>query len=196
MLHLQTKIGKFAVTMELKDILSIGGMPGLYKIIGKNTNGLIVESLDESKKRFATNVRQRISILSDIAIYSNSDDIKLWQVLKNIKAAVDAGKEMPNAKASNDEIKAAMEIALPDYDKERVYVSDMRKLFNWYHIIKDMIDYEKLGEEPEEEEGAENSDADASAKKHTQANLNKKTVAPKTASGAKSKTTTPRKMGS
>lgn len=183
-------------TMELKDIISISGVPGLHKIIGKNQNGLIVESLDESKKRFATNMRQRISILSDIAIYTNDGEMKLWQVLKNAKAAVDAGQTIADGKAGNDEVKASMEILVPDYDKEKVYVSDMKKLLVWYHMIKDVIDYDKLGVETEEESTEENADQPAKKAADKHAVKNVKTSAPKAPSGAKSKTTTPRKMGS
>lgn len=182
--------------MELKDIISISGMPGLHKIIGRNQNGLIVETLDATKKRFATNMRQRISILSDIAIFTNEGEMKLWEVLKNAKAAVDAGQTIADQKSDNDTIKNSMSVLVPDYDKEKVYISDMKKLLTWYHTVKDIVDYEKLGVEPEEETNEETGEVIVKKSNDKPAVKNVKTAAPRTPNGAKTKTTTPRKMGS
>ena len=183
--------------MELKDIVSVSGMPGLHKIIGRNKNGLIVETIGDNKK-FATNPRQRVSVLSDIAIFTEEGQARLAEVLKSIKAQEDAGKSAPTSKASDDEARSFFKSILPDYAMEKVYVSDMKKLFGWYHTIKTLIDFEKLGQEEEAEtESAEKNEA--APKKTAEKSVNKKggkTAAPKTVAGAKTKTTTPRKMGS
>ncbi|MBS3913780.1 MAG: DUF5606 domain-containing protein [Bacteroidetes bacterium] len=184
--------------MELKDIVSVSGVPGLHKIIGKNKVGLIVESLTDQKK-FATNARQRVSVLADIAVFTEDGEARLWQVLKSIKALEDGGKTIPGSKAENEEVRAFMAEVLPAYDTEKVYVSDMKKLFSWYQMVKPVLDFEKLGEEETEEnaEGTEKTEGTALKKSSDKIiPKNTKTSAPKTAAGAKVKTTTPRKMGS
>lgn len=185
--------------MELKDIVSVSGTPGLHKIIGRNKSGLIVETIGTGKK-FGTSATQRVSVLSDIAIFTEEGESRLWQVLKNIKQAVADGKNVPDAKADNDAVKAYMAVVLPDYDREKVYVSDMKKLFSWYGILSGVIDWEKLGQEDQTGSGdsAETPVAEKPAEKTAKAVAPKKVkaAAPKTAGGAKAKTTTPRKMGS
>lgn len=187
--------------MELKDVVSVTGMPGLHKIIGKNKSGLILESLTDQKK-FGTNPRQRISILSDVAMFTEDEEVKLAKVLMNIKSLEDSGKTIPSVKADNEEVKSFMTLALPNYDRERVYTSDMKKLFVWYTTLKATdLDWSDL----EKEESLEDSnDADSTKKavnsldskgKKSLSNP-KNTAVRKTASGTKTKTTTPRKMGS
>ena len=183
--------------MDLKDVVSVTGMPGLHKILGRNKNGLILESLNDGK-RFGTNPRQRISILSDIAMFTDEAEVKLAQVLMTIKSLEESGKSVPDAKADNDAVKAFMSLALPNYDRERVYTSDMKKLFVWYNTLKSTdLDWAHLDkEESDDEETAADAPkaGESKAKKATAAP--KKIVPSKTATGAKSKTTTPRKMGS
>ena len=185
--------------MELKDVVSVTGMPGLHKILGRNKSGLILESLVDQKK-FSTNPRQRISILSDIAMFTDEGEVKLAQVLTNIKGLEDGGTAIPDAKSSNDEISAFMGKVLPTFDRERVYVSDMRKLFTWYGFLKNSdLDFANLLNESDDSDDA-NTESDApkaeakTAKKATAAPKN--TAPKKPATGAKTKTTTPRKMGS
>jgi hypothetical protein len=183
--------------MELKDVVSVTGMPGLHKILGRNKSGLILESLTDNK-RFGTNPRQRISVLSDIAMFTDDEEVKLAVVLMSIKALEDAGTAVPTPKADNDEVKAFMAKVLPNYDRERVYTSDMKKLFVWYGMLKSTdLDWSNLDKETVSEEGA-----DAEAPKATDSKAKKAAAAPKNtaikkpAAGAKTKTTTPRKMGS
>jgi hypothetical protein len=189
---------KFAA-MELKDIVSVGGVAGLHKVIGRNKNGLIVETIGENGKKFATNVRQKISVLADISIFTTDGEVRLWQAIKNIKEKEDAGTEIPTGKSSDAEIKSAMAFAVPNFDAEKVYISDMKKLFAWYQTIKSVIDYSKLGEE----ENEESADAEKNSTENAMKSIKEKAApkqlkshAPKTHGGAKSKTTTPRKMGS
>lgn len=181
--------------MELKDIVSVSGVAGLHKIIGRNKNGLIVETIGDNKK-FATNMRQRVSVLADIAIFTEDGEAKLWEVIKSIKALQDDGKTIPTAKASDDEARAFMKEILPQYDMEKVYVSDMKKLYGWYQIVKDVIDYSKLGVEEDAEATESGTDAPVKEAKKAAPKKTNKTAAPKTMAGAKVKTTTPRKMGS
>jgi hypothetical protein len=183
--------------MELKDIVSVSGVAGLHKVIGRNKVGLIVETIGTGRK-FATSASQRVSILSDIAMFTDEGEVKLWQVLQSLKALDDKGQQVPAGSASNDEIQAYMAQVLPNYDRERVYPSDMKKLFNWFGMIKSTLDWEILGQE-EEESTDENAATDKPADKTTAkavAPKKVKTSAPKPSGGVKAKTTTPRKMGS
>ncbi|MFN5219155.1 MAG: DUF5606 domain-containing protein [Sphingomonadales bacterium] len=183
--------------MELKDIVSVSGVPGLHKIIGRNKTGLIVETIGTGKK-FATTLQQRVSVLADIAMFTDEGETKLWQVLQLLKALDESGSNPPASNADNDEIKAYMGIVLPNYDREKVYPGDMKKLFSWYGIIKGLLDWSKLGQEEEEsteETGSTDKPAEKTAGKAA-APKKVKTSAPKPTGGVKAKTTTPRKMGS
>jgi uncharacterized protein YfaS (alpha-2-macroglobulin family) len=115
--------------MELKDIVSVSGVAGLHKVIGRNKAGLIVETIGTGRK-FATSANQRVSILSDIAMFTDEGEVKLWQVLQSLKSLEEKGDATPASAASNDEIQVYMAKVLPNYDRERVYPSDMKKLFN------------------------------------------------------------------
>lgn len=182
--------------MELKDIVSVSGVAGLHKVIGRNKNGLIVETIGDNKK-FATNARQRVSVLADIAVFTEDGEAKLWEVIQNIKAKDDAGESVPDSKSDNEVVKKFMAAVLPAYDTEKVYVSDMKKLFTWYHLLKPVIDFSKLGVEEEAvEEGGEKSETPAKKVPEKVVTKKVKTQTPKTQTGAKVKTTTPRKMGS
>jgi hypothetical protein len=135
--------------MELKDILAISGKPGLFVNIGQSKNGVIVESLLDGK-RFPAFAHERISSLAEISVFTLEDDVPLNEVFKKIHDKYE-GKQAIDAKSSGDELKAFMKEVLPDYDEERVYTSDIKKLLNWYNLLvsKEMLEF------PEEEEKAE-----------------------------------------
>ncbi|MCF6341678.1 MAG: DUF5606 domain-containing protein [Bacteroidales bacterium] len=142
--------------MDLSKILSISGKPGLYKKVGESKNGLIVESFIDGKKIPAF-PHERISSLKEISIYTESDDIALWKVLKKLQE-VQEGKPIENPKkASADDLKALFEQIIPDYDKDSVYASDMKKVFSWYNQLleKDMLDF---SEQEAEEKGMEEAE--------------------------------------
>lgn len=119
--------------MDLKGILAISGHPGLYKLISQAKNSIIVESLTE-KTRMPAYASTKISALDDIAIYTDNEEVPLKEVFKSIFDK-ENGKEAISHKASNEEIKSYFEEVLPTYDKDRVYVSDMKKIINWYNIL-------------------------------------------------------------
>ena len=119
----------------LRNILAITGKPGLYKLVSRGNNMLIVESLVDGK-RTPTYARDKIVALSDISMFTNADDVKLSEVLTN------AGKKeglkpvaLDPKKASNNELQAWFDQVLPDWDRDRVYPSDIRKLIQWYNIL-------------------------------------------------------------
>lgn len=136
---------------ELKDIVSISGQPGLHQIIGKRANGLIVETLDATKRRFPTSLTQKVSILEDISIYTYDGDIKLIDVFRNLHKQVGEGLIPVGKNNNNEEVKAFFRKIVPDYDEEKVYVSDMLKVSVWYQILKDVISFEPAAEEEKTE---------------------------------------------
>lgn len=126
--------------MDLSTILSIAGKPGLFKLISQTKTGALVESLIDSK-RYPAFLNEKISSLADISIFTVNDDISLQKALQAIYQKENGG-ECINHKAPEKEIIAYMKEVLPDYDEDRVYVSDMRKLFSWYNLLnsKQLID--------------------------------------------------------
>lgn len=136
----------------LKDILSISGFGGLYKFISQGRSGIIVESLEDNKRMNAS-ATAKISALEDIAIFTETEDIPLNDVFKAIFEKENEGESISH-KSSGNELKSYFEEVLPDYDKDRVYVSDIKKVINWYNILHklELLNFE----EEEETEDTEN----------------------------------------
>ena len=116
----------------LQTILAISGKPGLYKLVSRGKNNLIVEALDETK-RFATD---RITSLADIAMFTDTDDVPLYKVLVNLRE-LEGGKasSVNYKKATGDELREYFGKVLPNFDRERVHNSDIKKLIQWYDIL-------------------------------------------------------------
>jgi hypothetical protein len=119
--------------MSLSQIITISGKPGLYKSIGQNKNSLIVESLIDGKK-IPVYAAHKISALEDISIYTYDTDIPLTQVFQAIYKKENGG-ECISHKSAGGELKNYMKEVLPDYDEDRVYTSDIKKIFNWYNQL-------------------------------------------------------------
>ena len=119
--------------MNLKGIIAISGMAGLYKVAGQMKNGIIVESIQDGKK-FPAYASHKVSALDDISIYGVSEDIPLGDVFAMIYKIED-GKESISHKSSAEELKAKLSEAFPEYDEDRVYSSDIKKLFQWYNLL-------------------------------------------------------------
>lgn len=138
--------------MDLTGILAITGKPGLYKLISQTKSGALVESLVD-KKRMPAFAHERISSLKDITMFGNDEDKPLIDIFQNIYKIED-GKECISHKSSDKELKDYMEKAFPDYDKERVHLSDMKKLFSWYNILlsNNLIDLKQPQQEEEKQE--------------------------------------------
>jgi hypothetical protein len=118
----------------LKDILSISGKPGLYKLVSSGKNMLIVESLLDAK-RIPAYSKDKVVSLGDIAIFTETAEVKLGIVLEAIKLNENGAPCSIDSKASNDQLRKYMVEILPEYDKDRVYPSDIRKLILWYNIL-------------------------------------------------------------
>lgn len=126
----------------LKGILAISGHSGLFKMVTESKNSLIVESL-ETGKRMPTYSTSKVSALEDIAIYTETEDVPLKNVFKAINDKEEGGKTAVSHKSSSKELKSYFVSVLPDYDKDRVYVSDIKKVILWYNILhdKNMLDF-------------------------------------------------------
>ena len=135
-------------------ILAISGKPGLYKLVSRGKNNLIVETLDATHKRQPAFATDRITSLNDIAMYTESEDVPLTKVFENIKAVAGGKKtDIDPKKASGKELQDLFTKVLPEWDRERVHNSDIKKLFTWYNIlvengITDFEDQEEAGGEP------------------------------------------------
>ena len=122
--------------MMLKTILSISGKPGLYKLVSKGKNMLIVEALSAGKKRFPVHSSEKVISLGDIALYTDEEEAPLKDVLTSIKEKEKgAVLSIDVKKASPDELRDYLSGILPNYDRERVHANDIRKLISWYNIL-------------------------------------------------------------
>ena len=117
----------------LKEILSITGKPGLYRIITPGKRTLLVEDL-VSKKRFPLGARDRVVCLGDIALYTVGEDLPLDKILDRVYA-VEEGQKIDVKAMDNDMLRAEFAKAVEDFDRDRVYPSDIKKLFNWYNLL-------------------------------------------------------------
>lgn len=145
-------------TIDLKDILSISGKGGLFKFIAQARNGIVVESL-EDKKRHVAPATARVSSLEDIAIFTEEEEVPLADIFMLIHEKTEGGESISH-KSSSEELLSYFEELVPDYDEERVYVSDIKKVFQWYnqlhsHEMLEVIEKEEEGEEKEAEKKAE-----------------------------------------
>ena len=121
----------------MKDtILAIAGKPGLCRMLTRGNNNLIVETLDEQKKRFPVGQRDRVTSLNDVCMYSDEEDVPLMKIFQNICDSLD-GAESPlhHKTATDDELTEFMTTALPNWDRDRVRISDIRKLLQWYNVL-------------------------------------------------------------
>ena len=135
--------------MELKEILAISGQPGLYKYVAQSTRGVIVESLVDGR-RINASASSKVSALTEISMYTEGDDIPLAEVFTRIYAHT-GGKEAVSHKDVPEKLKAAFAEVLPEYDRDRVHVSDIKKCFAWYNtLVAAGFTEFKLPEEAEE----------------------------------------------
>ena len=119
--------------MDLQGIISISGRPGLFKIITQGKSNVIVESLID-KKRFPAFASEKISSIEDISIFTDAEDVKLTDVFSTLLTQND-GKEAINHKVEEAVLRKTFEGVLPNYDIDRVYLSDIRKVFQWYNLL-------------------------------------------------------------
>jgi hypothetical protein len=145
-------------TIKLKDILSISGKGGLYKFVAQARNGIVVESVEDKKRHVAPSTA-RVSSLEDIAIFTDGEEVPLSDVFYRIHQKAD-GKETISHKASTEELTAAFEELVPEYDQERVYQSDIRKVFQWYNQLHNNQLLEVVEKEESEHPDSEQADSE------------------------------------
>lgn len=135
--------------MDLSGIISISGMSGLYKVVAQSKNGIIVESLVD-KKRLPAYSSYKISGLEDISVFTTGDDLPLSDVFQKIYDNEKGGAVAIDPKASEADVRKYFEQVLPDFDKDRVYTSDIKKMLNWYNLLQKNGLLEKKKEEEAE----------------------------------------------
>ena len=120
----------------LETILAISGKPGLYKLVSRGNNSLIVETIDAQKKRFPAFAADKVISLADIAMYTDEKEVPLREVLNSIKTK-EGGKiaSIDYRKASKEELFAYLGEVLPNFDRDRVYPADAKKLVQWYNLL-------------------------------------------------------------
>ena len=131
--------------MEFNKIIAVSGKPGLFQIISQSKNAVIAESLIE-KKRIAINSTQNVSLLENIAIYTYEEDMPLLEVFNTISEKT-GGKEVLSHKESSKNLTTFFTEVIPNYDDERVYVSNIKKVIQWYNLlVKTGLDFSKIEE--------------------------------------------------
>lgn len=120
--------------MKLEKIIAISGKPGLYRLVSQLKNGFIIEEVTTKKKMSIGNTSQ-VSLLDNIAMFTTDNEVPLFEVFENLAKANEYGQSIPH-KSSDEELRQTMETALPNYDRERVYVSDIKKLVQWYNTLQ------------------------------------------------------------
>ncbi len=156
--------------MDLKEIAAVSGKGGLFKVLKPTRAGVILESIDEQKSKVVVGAQQKVSLLKEISIYTTGKDssIALEEVLTAIHAKY--GLQIPvNAKSSSAELTDFIESVVPNYDTDRVYTSDIKKLANWYTIIATHIpeyfDKKEQASEEKPEKETKEAQEEAEAKK-------------------------------
>lgn len=144
--------------MSLKGVLAISGMPGLYKVIAQTKSGFIVESLTDNKRQPVSST-QRISMLEDISVYTLTDDKPLKEIFLKMDEYSKSGSIIA-PKSDNNQLKEFFKVVVPDYDQERVYPSDIKKIISWFQLIKDILHEEDEAEVAETEPTEMKADKD------------------------------------
>jgi len=139
--------------MNLEKVLSISGKPGLFKLITQTKSGFVAESLLD-KKKLSVSMQHNVSILSEIAIYTLTEEVPLKDVLLKIKVKEKGQLTSVSHKESKDKLEEYFFEVLPDYDEDRVYASDIKKIVRWYNLLHEhnMLDFDAEPKESEEEE--------------------------------------------
>lgn len=174
--------------MSLEKVLSIAGKPGLYKLKSQTRAGFLAESLLDGKT-INVSGRHNVSLLSEIAIYTLTEEVPLREVFKKISEKED-GKETINHKASKEELEEYFFGVMPDYDEDRVYISDIKKVVQWYNmLVKNGLTDFSAAKEEAAADTEEVADTDVKSKEKKEAKPKKaasqKTAIPKVSSGKK-----------
>jgi Domain of unknown function (DUF5606) len=137
--------------MSFQKILAISGKPGLFELKVQTRSGFVAESLLDGKK-ITVSLRSNVSLLSEIAVFTYNEEVKLIDIFKSI-ATKENGEATISHKETDDKLKSYFREILPEYDEDRVYTSDIKKIFNWYNILqpKGYVTLDALNTEVKEE---------------------------------------------
>lgn len=141
--------------MDYKEIVSVTGIGGLYQLLTSKSDGAIVRNISDKTTKFISARLHNVTPLESIEVYTTSDNVRLHEVFQKMKDAEGTTPVPADAKkADNNTIKAYFNAVFPDFDEERVYVSDMKKMLKWYHMLKenDLLNFDSLAQEEETEE--------------------------------------------
>ena len=146
--------------VDLKKVMTVSGYSGLYLFISDSKSGMIVEAMAD-KKRTCMSPRARMTSLAEISVYTESGELRLREVLERMKSAP-ADRELPDARGDSVQLQKFFEEVIPDYDRDRFYASHMRKILDWFRLLKscDALDFE------EEKEANDNTEKEVDTKKN------------------------------
>jgi hypothetical protein len=152
--------------VDLKEIISISGRPGLYKVIARSAKNFIVESIEGDKTRLSVNATQQVAILDEITVYTTTEEnIPLKTIFENMEKRKSEGS-VPSPKDNPVDIREFFKFAAPGYDPDRVYISDMKKMLKWFEIISSFKQEEPTDKQDEPvEEQPEPTEKKVKAKK-------------------------------
>ncbi|GGF10117.1 hypothetical protein GCM10011383_21630 [Hymenobacter cavernae] len=147
-LPLHLSLNLFSMPYDLKEIAAISGMPGLYRLVRPTRAGVIIESLDERATRSVASARNKVSLLQEISIYTQDYDqtIPLTEVFDRVYQKYGTNLPVTNKSDDRDLVNFMGEI-IPDYDRQRVYLSDIKKLVTWYQAVSSRLEYQAATEE-------------------------------------------------
>lgn len=176
------------INMEYRQIVAVTGMPGLYQLVSTKNDGAFVRSLIDKSIKFVSSRLHQLTPLESIEIYTYAENVRLHEVLESIKNNDAPVKELiSNKKASNDEWRSYFATVLPNFDQERVYVSDIKKILKWYELLKanDLLNFD-MYRQVDTQDGAAATEEVA---EETTAKKSKKSAAKKDAEDAEAKET-------
>lgn len=172
--------------MEYKEIVSVTGLGGLFHLLTTKSDGAIVRNISDKSTKFISARKHNVTPLESIEVYTTGENVRLHEVFQNMK---DTESKTPpvDAKASSDDIRAYFTTVLPEFDHDRVYVSDMKKMLKWYQMLKenDLLNFEVATEEEPKEEQPETLAEEAPAEEKPKKKAAKKAPAKKKAAAKK-----------
>ncbi|MBK7692483.1 MAG: DUF5606 domain-containing protein [Bacteroidetes bacterium] len=140
--------------MKYNELVAISGLSGLYQLMSTKSDGAIVKNLDDNTTKFVAARSHNVTPLDSIEVFTMTDNIRLYEVFQSFKVHEGEVESMDVSKADNKTITKLFATLFPEYDKDRVYVSDMKKMIKWYGIVKKL----DLLNEPQEENSTEAAD--------------------------------------
>lgn len=136
--------------MDYKEIVSVTGIGGLYQLLTSKSDGAIVRNISDKTTKFISARLHNVTPLESIEVYTTGDNVRLHEVFQKMKEAEGSTPAPSDAKkADNNAIKSYFDKVFPDFDQDRVYVSDMKKMLKWYHMLKenDLLNFESMAED-------------------------------------------------